>query len=375
MHQKPKRYVPGPGEPALPPQLSEFQNKTTDEVLDELNRMPFFMKTLDDTDGEGGQNNELEALKALAYEGEPHEVAENFKNQGNDLYKVKRYREAREMYTKGVEIDCNDSKINESLYSNRAACELELKNFRRCIDDCKSALTFNSKNIKCYYRVARAFYSLERHDDAKQAVNFGLQIEPENAGLKALSEKITKRVEEIAVYETRKLKEEKERERLSTILEASLILRNFKNVETTSRPEFLDEAKLHLEDGNDVQSQLIFPAMVFYPTSDEFDFVGAVGELSTPDDLLNMLLQRPPEWFEQPNHKDFTAKKLLAFAETESGGLIKIGKKVNFHEVLKMQQPVVPLFDKSLRIYFVPKTLSEDWLATWDKSEAIKKRK
>ncbi|SCU95227.1 LANO_0E09692g1_1 [Lachancea nothofagi CBS 11611] len=374
MYEKPKRYVPGPGEPALPPQLSEFQNKTTDEVLDELNRMPFFMKTLDDTDGEGGENVKLEALKALAYDGEPHEVAENFKNQGNDLYKVKRYREARELYNKGVEIECNVAGINESLYSNRAACELELNNFRRCINDCKLALQINPQNIKCYYRVARAFHSLGNYDEAKQTLEFGLQLDPGNAALNALQAKIIQREEERKAYEANKLKEQKERERLKTLLDASLILRNFKNIDTVSPPELLNEAKLYLEDKQDVQSQLIFPAMVFYPTSDEFDFIATVGELSTPEDLLGVLLQRPKEWFDQPIHKDFTPKKLVGYMETEAGGLIKIGKKVNFHEVLKMQKPVVPLFDRSLRIYFVPKNQSEDWLSRWDKTEALKKR-
>ena len=68
------QHVPGPNDPQLPPQLAEFKDKTTDEVLAIANRMPFFMTKLDDTDGEGGENVQLEALKALAYEGEPHKV-------------------------------------------------------------------------------------------------------------------------------------------------------------------------------------------------------------------------------------------------------------------------------------------------------------
>lgn len=85
------------------------------------------MTKLDNSDGDGGENVELEALKALAYEGEPHEIAENFKKQGNDLYKVKRFRDARELYSKGIDVKCQVNTINESLYANRAACELEIK--------------------------------------------------------------------------------------------------------------------------------------------------------------------------------------------------------------------------------------------------------
>ena len=51
-----RRYVPKAGEPALPPQLAEYSNKTTDEVIEELNRLPFFMTKLDESDGDGGEN-------------------------------------------------------------------------------------------------------------------------------------------------------------------------------------------------------------------------------------------------------------------------------------------------------------------------------
>ena len=40
------------------------------------------MTKLDETDGDGGENVNLEALKSLAYEGDPDEIASNFKNQG-----------------------------------------------------------------------------------------------------------------------------------------------------------------------------------------------------------------------------------------------------------------------------------------------------
>ena len=105
-----RRYIPKPGEPELPPQLRESANKSVDEVVKELNRLPFFMTELDDTDGEGGENTELEALKTLAYDGEPNEIATNFKNQGNDHFKAKNYKTAIDFYNKGLEIELNDSK-------------------------------------------------------------------------------------------------------------------------------------------------------------------------------------------------------------------------------------------------------------------------
>ena len=50
------------------------------------------------------------------------EVAQNFKEQGNDYYKGKRYREALGFYTQGIDAKPTDEKILEVLLANRAAC-------------------------------------------------------------------------------------------------------------------------------------------------------------------------------------------------------------------------------------------------------------
>lgn len=60
--------------PELPPAIAEVKNTTTEEFLKAMNKMPIFMTELDETGADGEENMELEALKALAYEGEPHEV-------------------------------------------------------------------------------------------------------------------------------------------------------------------------------------------------------------------------------------------------------------------------------------------------------------
>jgi hypothetical protein len=54
------------------------------------------------------------------------EVAQNFKEQGNDYFKGKRYREALGFYTQGVDAKPTDPVLQEALLCNRAACSLEL---------------------------------------------------------------------------------------------------------------------------------------------------------------------------------------------------------------------------------------------------------
>lgn len=137
---------------ALPPGMKKSKEYSVDELLKEMNRVPLFMTSLDETDGSGGENMELEALKALAYEGTRAEIAQNFREQGTELVRVeKRYREAREYYTKAlgalhrphvqnevedgepkvVEIDeeaeeRKEREIEEVCLVNRALCNLEM---------------------------------------------------------------------------------------------------------------------------------------------------------------------------------------------------------------------------------------------------------
>jgi hypothetical protein len=135
----------------LPPGMQKTKEYSVDELLKEMNRVPLFMTSLDETDGEGGENIQLEALKALAYEGTRAEIAQNFREQGTELIKTeKRYREARDFYTKAlealkappvptdpeqgpqvVEIDeeaelKKERSIEEACFVNRALCNFEM---------------------------------------------------------------------------------------------------------------------------------------------------------------------------------------------------------------------------------------------------------
>lgn len=368
------RYIPKDGEPELPPQLSEIAQKSTDDVMTELNRLPFFMSLLDETDGEGGSNVELEALKSLAYDGEPDEIATNFKNQGNDCFKAKQYKNAEIYYTKGLDVNCKVDAINVALYVNRAACNLELKNYRRCIEDCKKALLIDAMNVKAAYRAGKALFAVERYDEAKQILEFGLHIDANNKVIADCMGKIKEKEAQIAKAAERREAIKKEKAAELDNLASALNLRSITQVKTTQPVEFLEGAKLRLEDPKDPESQLIFPAVVLYPTIDEFDYVAELGEFSSAAETLEMLLDRPQEWFADPKHEGFAVKSLECFMETISGGLVKVGKKAPLNKALMSSSPKSPLFDGALRLYVVPKKDTEKWLSKWDKTLALSKR-
>jgi len=110
--------------PQLPPDIAMTRSATADELIAEMSKMPLFMQNLDSDDGD---NIELEAIKALAYDGEPHEVAQNFRTQGNESYRTYQWIDAVEFYTKALAVKCGVKEIDEACYANRAACNLELR--------------------------------------------------------------------------------------------------------------------------------------------------------------------------------------------------------------------------------------------------------
>jgi len=148
--------APGPSAD-MPPAMAEIKSQSVDKVLQEMNRMPLFMTNLDETDGEGGANDALEALKALAYEGTRAEIAENFRQQGNDCARGKLWSDAKEFYDKAlaalkgpqsnpdpdaegpkvIEVEFDEAEetakekvIEEACHVNRALCNLEKSEFK-----------------------------------------------------------------------------------------------------------------------------------------------------------------------------------------------------------------------------------------------------
>src|SRR5436309_1408771 len=76
-------------------------DRTFEEKMADMAKVPLFMNALDAEEA-GEDNVALEAIKALAYEGEPDEVAQNFRNYGNESFREKNWRDAVEYYTKAL---------------------------------------------------------------------------------------------------------------------------------------------------------------------------------------------------------------------------------------------------------------------------------
>lgn len=171
------------------------------------------------------------------------EIAGNFKAQGNDYFKEKRYREALGFYGQAVDAKPTNNALLESVLLNRAACNLELRephlyiipcgrllrilqeNFGSVLRDCSNVIAKNPKAIKAYYRSAMALIALERAVEAIDCCKRALVIDPTNIGMKSVLEKSNKLKEKQDEKERQKAKQAEvkanERKRIEQALKVS----------------------------------------------------------------------------------------------------------------------------------------------------------
>lgn len=377
--------------PELSPGRAMTHRKTVDEVYAELKQSPFFMTDLE-------ENDETEALKAMAYEGSPLEVATDFKNKGNECFKVKGWWDAKEFYTKGILVLAAEERkraaiakgetpppttsdaaeeeevvgeeeiqeqrqVLEASYVNRAACQLELQNYRSCWLDCAGALRLNPRNVKAFYRSARALLAVDRIAEADDACARGLALDEQNAALRGLARDILKRGERVTAKQRADDERAAREKRRKVLLKAALQARNI-TTRSTEKPPEMEDAKVQLvPDPDDPRSAVSFPALLLYPADYETDFIKAFNETETLADHLGYVFPLP--WDQKG---DYTLANVESYMDTISGGIIKVGKKVSLLKLLSSNN--VEVIDEVVRLFVLPKAKAEGWLKSYKEEKA-----
>lgn len=343
--------------------LAQQKGKSIDEVIADMNRLPFFMTEMP-PDGE--ENIQVEALKALAYEGDPDEVAQNFREQGNECFRAHKYKDAAEYYTKALDVECKVPAIDAACYGNRAQCNLELKNYRNCIRDCTKVLEIDDKNAKAWFRSAKAFQLLDKIDEALKCCDLGLAACPGNDGILSIKEKCEKRKETLARLEqARKERAAKARAKANALKQAldSRGITRMYTEEIEDKRKTAGDLKVQLEDELRPGSSLYLPVLFLYPLVMESDVFESVEESSTIGSLLTQLFEQPPPWADR--HPGYSLGNLEVYVPISRGGLAKVGLKSSIAKALGTTKPDLTMVDGMARFYVVPKNLASDWLSTW----------
>ncbi|KAI5797747.1 hypothetical protein EDC01DRAFT_651173 [Geopyxis carbonaria] len=369
-HFNPPGAAPGA---ELPAAIAAVKSQTPDEFLKQLNKMPLFMTSLDETgEDDSAPNDALEAIKALQYEGSPRDIALNFKTQGNDCFKAKQYRDAREYYTKALRVDCDDAELQLDCTNNRAQCNLLLGNYAKCIADCRAALSRQPQREKPWFRAARALLAIDRVPEAAACIENAMALKPEHAQIAELAVKIRQRGDFLAKKEAETKAREAAKASAARDIAIALQARGIVSKKTSAEPwAFAEEYPIAFTAPGDPRTPLVFPTVLVYyvPGTDltrlaaaKTDLVARFSEQSSIGEQLAEVLAQPLPW---DGAREFTPDGVEAYLETLVGGLVKWGRRVSLMEVLAGGKTAV--LDGVVVAYVVPKALGKRFVEDWRK--------
>ncbi|XP_055636030.1 dnaJ homolog subfamily C member 7 isoform X2 [Toxorhynchites rutilus septentrionalis] len=107
-------------------------------------------------------------------------LAEERKNSGNELYKLKRYDAALSLYTEAINL-CPDT---PAYYGNRAATYMMLGDYKSALRDAKQSVQMDAKFEKGYMRMAKCCLLMGDLIGTEQAIKKFLELDPSSPVLK-----------------------------------------------------------------------------------------------------------------------------------------------------------------------------------------------
>ncbi|XP_062962517.1 tetratricopeptide repeat protein 4 isoform X2 [Cynocephalus volans] len=269
--------------------LEKFQSQPyrggfhEDQWEEEFEKIPLFMKKAP-SEIDPKENPDLACLQSIIFDEErpPEEQAKTYKDEGNDYFKEKDYKKAVISYTEGLKKKCADPDLNAVLYTNRAAAQYYLGNFRSALNDVTAARKLKPGHMKAIIRGALCHLELKHFAEAVNWCDEGLQIDAKEKKLLEMRSKADK-----LKARNIKLVSEAAGEDGGSASEGLGAL--FLDGLSSENPY---GAKLSLDD----QGRLNWPVLFLYPEYARSDFISAFHEDSRFIDHLMVMFGEVPSW-------------------------------------------------------------------------------
>mmetsp|Transcript_13771 Transcript_13771/g.20302 ORF Transcript_13771/g.20302 Transcript_13771/m.20302 type:complete len:533 (-) Transcript_13771:484-2082(-) len=368
------------------------------KILDDDFIPPIFAETPEELEASGLS----EAFSSLKYDEPPSQYMLDAKKKGNEAFMNGKRNEAKNMqyyrdavnhyyeafaWSKRVEHMSNDEKAQAEnkeicfteeeldqaksvICANSAMAHTQLKNWGLVRDESKKALVFDKENVKAWYRLAKAYQHLQNWEEAGDAIDKGLEGDPDNKDLKKLERILAEKVRRARL--ARQKRERKRAERVSKVKEVwthckdnGIKLGRVPLVTSvTDDDEDEDESaesRWHhhhphtgkLPEKN--QGQWSWPCMFVYPSHNQSDFIQHFGE---SDILATQMADIFPELEDCTDNKgetsvpwdynnEFQCSKLAVYLEVH--GTEGAGEPVHPDsvEILKSQADTMKFYEAS----------------------------
>jgi len=89
------------------------------------------------------------------------------------------------LYSKAIELTATDAPAQALLYGNRSMCELNMNRSLGAVKDAEEAIKLDPSYIKAYYRKAMGHFQTNQYKEAREALQRGLTLKPDDKELLA----------------------------------------------------------------------------------------------------------------------------------------------------------------------------------------------
>jgi len=118
-------------------------------------------------------------------------LVDEVKNRAKGAFQQKDMPSAELLYGKAISLlDTIPGKQEAALYSNRSMVRLNLNKVEGALEDAKSCISLDANFSKAYHRKAQALSRLGEWDDALEAAEAGLKLDPNNKAFTEVIEKV-----------------------------------------------------------------------------------------------------------------------------------------------------------------------------------------
>ncbi|CAI9621344.1 unnamed protein product [Staurois parvus] len=251
------------------------------------------------------------------------ELAKSCKDEGNDFFKEKNYKKAIEAYTEGIKKNCKDQELNAVLYTNRAAAQFHLGNYRSSLNDAVAARKQKPEHLKAIIRGVLCYMEIKNYLEALKWCDEGLRINPTEKKLletRTKADKLQRTVDRDArkMKQTEKKKQTEKNTLLSAIKSRGIRLqeqRSDDDDETSSDSITSSENTTGAQVFMNESGRLSWPVLFLYPEHCQTDFISAFHEDSRfRDHLTAMFSEDLPQW---DTERKYLAPNLEVYFEDE----------------------------------------------------------
>lgn len=120
-------------------------------------------------------------------------LVEEIKNRAKSCISSRNYPEAIALYSKAISVS-TDNGQTAILYANRSMCQLNMSKTTEAINDASEAIQLDPNYVKSYYRLAMAHVQSNSYAQAKEALERGLALKPDDKELLQQLQRINERL-------------------------------------------------------------------------------------------------------------------------------------------------------------------------------------